>query len=609
MNSRPRSGFFWKQLNENSHILFLVLVNLQFIYGQADLVQLTTEAALAGQKEVRWPEGTYRLSTKDGTHLRLSNLTNMRIDARGVTIICTKVKPALALGGCTNVELIGLTIDYDPLPFTQGTVVAIDSDDRGFDLKVHEGYPPIKTEEGSLLLFDGGTRQWKAGTNSGGRNVKYSKRGDLIHVSLAGAQARHHVVKGDYVVQKMKQIAPHVVRLGNCVQTTLRDVTIHTGPMFAVLEVGCDAISYIGVRITPGPVPAGGTEARLMASTQDGIHSINARRGPRIEGCLIEAIGDDGIAIHGKYYETRSVNEALIVKGGGGQNPPFDKGETLRLIRESDGVIRGTGEIVSIDPFDDLVPTNDAAAETKSGSETSKSTEWWKIVTNPALSADAGDFIECPSRCGSGFIVKSNVIRNHRARGIIIKASDGVIEDNLIEHISLGGIVLAPEIGRWEEAGYSWNVTIARNRIVDCGYDYQFGKGASGMLRVYAPIMKRGAKPFAPAGGQNHIRILSNTIERSAGVNLLITSAKDVEVGGNRFIKPMQSPWPMKGGKPPASPRTNTVVWVDSSENVRFSDNKVEEPGAFIKEFIGLGAEVSSISGVAPKVDLILKEN
>lgn len=48
--------------------------------------------------------------------------------------------------GCERVTARGLAIDYDPLPFTQGTVVAVDATARSFDWRLDAGYPD-PTEE------------------------------------------------------------------------------------------------------------------------------------------------------------------------------------------------------------------------------------------------------------------------------------------------------------------------------------------------------------------------------------------------------------------------------------------------------------------------------
>ena len=47
---------------------------------------------------------------------------------------------ALTLNDCKNVEISGFKIDYDPIQFSQGEVVAIDYENKTFDVKIDNGY-------------------------------------------------------------------------------------------------------------------------------------------------------------------------------------------------------------------------------------------------------------------------------------------------------------------------------------------------------------------------------------------------------------------------------------------------------------------------------------
>jgi len=88
----------------------------------ADLQQAILEAYYAGYKEIVIPPGTYRLKPQDRIHLNFRNLEDVTIVARDVEIICTETTRALNIENCRNLHIIGLTIDYDPLPFTQGWI-------------------------------------------------------------------------------------------------------------------------------------------------------------------------------------------------------------------------------------------------------------------------------------------------------------------------------------------------------------------------------------------------------------------------------------------------------------------------------------------------------
>ena len=60
------------------------------------------------------------------------------------------------------------------------------------------------------------------------------------------------------------------------------NMTVHAAPVFGVLELNCESITYDKVDFILGPTPAGATEARLKTATADGMKdwpSIRAQNG------------------------------------------------------------------------------------------------------------------------------------------------------------------------------------------------------------------------------------------------------------------------------------------------------------------------------------------
>ncbi len=74
-------------------------------------------------------------------HLSIVGASNMVIDATGVTMVCLNLTRAVNFKSCRNVTFLGLTVDYDPLPFTQGTVVGVSPQLDWVDVQLHAGYP------------------------------------------------------------------------------------------------------------------------------------------------------------------------------------------------------------------------------------------------------------------------------------------------------------------------------------------------------------------------------------------------------------------------------------------------------------------------------------
>ena len=79
-------------------------------------------------------------------------------------------------------------------------------------------------------------------------------------------------------------------------------------------------------------------------------------------------------------------------------------------------------------------------------------------------SIKTGGVISCPSSDGYGFAIVNNTIGNLRGRGILCKASNGVIADNTLFNLPGVAIQLAPE-QNWGEADFVHNLLVSNNVI------------------------------------------------------------------------------------------------------------------------------------------------
>ena len=89
-------------------------------------------------------------------HVLIENLSDTEIIAEGVTLLCTDLTRAIMFRDCRKVELRGLTVDYDPLPFTQGDIVEVNGPEGWLDVKIHAGYPV--RAQGRIDIVDRQTR-------------------------------------------------------------------------------------------------------------------------------------------------------------------------------------------------------------------------------------------------------------------------------------------------------------------------------------------------------------------------------------------------------------------------------------------------------------------
>ena len=112
----------------------------------------------AGPVTLRFEKGrTYRIKTSPDTWVfTLNGLRDFTLDGNGSTFVLDTRLRLLHLTGCTRATVRGFSLDFDPLPFADGTVIAKDPAKRSIDVKVHDGFalPPLggPTQAGAGVL-------------------------------------------------------------------------------------------------------------------------------------------------------------------------------------------------------------------------------------------------------------------------------------------------------------------------------------------------------------------------------------------------------------------------------------------------------------------------
>ena len=81
--------------------------------------------------------GTYRIKHP----IVLKQPSGVEINGNGAQLINTARTATLQISGASRLTIRDLTIDYDPLPFTQGTIASFDRAAREIIVNVDPGYP------------------------------------------------------------------------------------------------------------------------------------------------------------------------------------------------------------------------------------------------------------------------------------------------------------------------------------------------------------------------------------------------------------------------------------------------------------------------------------
>ena len=292
-----------------------------------DLQGCIDNAIKSGQKNINVPPGRYRVTPSRGSHLFFKDLADITILAEGVEMICTKTCRAIGFENCRNVRLRGLTIDYDPLPTTEGRITALAPDKRWAEFDIIAGYPDNKLAE-RIEIYDPATgelRRTDPGYQDQIESLGKHRYRVTKHKSYRYRKEWDTEQVGDILVtinQFPDGAGGHAVTAERCVGLRLEAITLYSSPCFGFVEHRCDGTTYLNCKIDRRPAKIDLVERgfpRMRSLTADAFHSTEAIKGPAIIGCTAKFQGDDCVNIHGSYHFVTASTGAVLRIGVTGQ--------------------------------------------------------------------------------------------------------------------------------------------------------------------------------------------------------------------------------------------------------------------------------------------------
>ena len=536
-------------------------------------------AYAAGQKSVVVPAGVYLIPPQmNGIHLDLENITNFEIDATGATFVFQDVT---ALGmlfyNCTSVMFHGATLYYGTPPFSQGAIRAVAANGSSLDVQIEKGYPANLDDPKYFApqiighLFDSTTRSWKRNVQGDIFGTKTQRLGpDSFRVftdSLGGGRV------GDLVGFR-SGTGDHMIRVTSSSRMTLMNLTIWNSPNFGIAEsLGGDlgANHYNSITLKRGNRPPGAVTDPLFSTGADGLHSTEARQGPDVANCHFEFMPDDGIAVHGHYsWVMESSGNTLVVSNSGASGSNFVVGDPLRLVDASDQVA-GEAVVTNVIPLPNYRNTHKSQRQTVIDFTVGP---YYQITLDHALKAGFDYVAGNPNASGSGFLLLNNTILNHRGRGMILKADNGIVEGNVIDGSTVAGIAIGPEF-YWGESGYNRNLTIRNNTIRNVGY----------WVGSTAALVIASDSGLTTAGGMQNVLIDGNVFENFDITAMFISSASGVVVSNNTF-RNLQNSISVPTDNQGQDVLPGTLIFVTESDAVQFQGNTATQLGPFNTTFV-----------------------
>lgn len=478
--------------------------------------------------------GTYRFAPPDSgepePHFKVEDVRDATIEGNGARFVMTDPSRAAFhfLGG-TDVTVRNLTIDYDPVPFTQGTVTGLSGDAETLTLELDEGYPLLSHPmfdvaqgvTGTIHTADG---QFISGLpQQGGLHVRFAsmtsrsdRRFDLTRSTPINTQ-------GLSVGRRMAVTARRTfgVSFTNVVRPTVEDLTVRTAPGMAIKTVLCDGPVVRGATVAPPP-----DSDRLIGSVADGIHVYDAREGPTIEGCHLDRVGDDGIAVDSLLLRVTGLHDERTVAVDGGSLKDVRRGDVYEVMAPNGvrkGALPAVSDVTYLESYAN--PWVPAHPETLAFEE----------AVGDAV--EAGDFLANRATTNPGFVVRNNVVRDTIANSVRVSSGPGLVEGNRLDGCSLNGIWMRCDTsGRFAPKRWTNDVVIRDNRITRSGLAYFAAAHTSGVHAVYWPAedVEVAERPH------RNIVLADNDVVDTAAASVRLEDAEGVRVESNRMASPNQ---------------------------------------------------------------------
>lgn len=531
------------------------------------LRMLIDGAVRSGASRVVIPPGTYRLNYRKDleAHVSIKGARNLEIVAEGVLILADQplLHPLVTFRGCVNVTLRGLSVDCDPVAFTQGRVTGFAPNREWIDVQIDAGYETDPKKFGQfrpMSVFERDGKTWKLGCPDANISSVECKGERMWRVSLVkGRQYEWPVAVGDPVV--IPGFGMEGVSFRNCEGMKLIDVTVYQSGSMAFHEhggIGGTLLSGCKVMRRPGT-------DRLISTNADGFHCVNMRRGPVVENCSFEGMQDDGINIHGMYGKVGGAPSDGVVHVIPCYENTANPGDHMEFFSARTGASLGVHVLKTVRQLE-----SDTAARRAEFFQGHGNGLLYAYTFEETPPVEKMDLLINLNACGSGFVVRNNIIRDIRYRGLLLRGGPGIVEGNRCASTGSSGIVGTTDD---LEGPYCRDLILRDNTVTDAGR-LPFVFSGFGIM-ITSGLGGFGAEVDKPK--VKNVIVANNRVDGALRDGIRIENAQNVILSENTVSA--SGSRPLSGAKPAA-------IQLINCRNVIRQDNRIEQSAAGSEEFV-----------------------
>lgn len=551
------------------------------------MIETINGALYTGKSGCILPRGAYRLTSDCA--LVLDSVTDFTLDGSGSELWFASRMNGVTLRDCTNVTVRGFKADYDPLPFSQGTITALDASAKTFDLRIDDGYRIPDASWGNMraIFYNADGTQEIPATYNDSAAVSGSLDGRTVRMQLASGDIFKYnlgVQPGDrFVCLGSGSGVGIVMENGN--GNTIEAFDLYSAWQFGVSESGGEGgNAYRNFRFTRRP----GTD-RLMAGNSDGLHSARTKHGPTLEDCEISHVGDDLVNTHGFLdYVYRKVSDNVVdVVASFGLD--FEAGTPLGFYDLKSWDLQGEATVVSVSQITDEAVQEDAAAFPQQIADVYglsvrdiTGCEVWRVTLDRAVDVGRYDIVESELRTGRGAAFRDSYFHDGHVRGILLRSPDAVVENCTFENINGPAVYIAPE-RFWAEGPFSSNMRVTGNTMRRTAVCIDAKLATPGAVTVFATPTEN-CDVLKNNYNMRDIVIENNVILHSGASGIFMANTDGAAIRGNHIDGVYGGQQSSADGQQWQLPRPWYGIYIAGSVNVSVEGNTFANLPAFAGE-------------------------
>lgn len=542
--------------------------------GDAIRKCLAAASAHRGPTEIVFDAGVYLIDAAPGKRnfdqavslvfQGMSQAVMRGISGKTHLVFTNPSASGLHLEACSKVTIKDLIIDYNPVPYAQGTIRNVDVAGGSFDLVLDDGsidlansaFSSAKARWGFVINSDPAHDTIRYGPVAVGSEFFQQLDGRLwrlvAQASRGGgyenAIVRSGMKPGDRYVH-LARTWGSAMAIYRCENIRVENVTILSSPGLAFFPHLSRGVTLVGCQVRR-------LSGRLISTDADGIHARGMRGDLTIKDCSFEGMADDAINIH---------SSPIII---------------VRVLSPRE--IVATPHTWSVRPGDVLCVIDGRTLQEKgratvAGVEsTAKGT---KIELRQAIEGlregqeiENADRLYNLSEAGGPFEVVGSYFGAHRGRAIVLSARGGRISGNRFENNEGWGIDMSVGDTIWAEGPSADDIVISHNIFI--------GKGGAEPSIVGRWDGRRDLEPGAirPFG---HLVIRDNEFVGISAQAIRLWGAHDSRIEGARILYSDE-----------VAGRQVVAISLDSCSNIAIGNLEVKGPADGPQ--IRIGATVDS---------------